>query len=220
MIWSSPLFLHGSMPGSLPRCDSSLAPTSPGSAIRGIPARGEARHGIRQLERANVASVPRRRRQRERLGALELLRSPLYSRNCQDALRIMERLAVAAMGRPGSVRNLYALSAETGMSVPTITQTVTFLRRAGLVAQRVPSGGISLARPASQVTLYDVVRATDGAGMFRHCLVGLAECSDATPCPVHSFWKQARAVLEQHLEAQSVADLARAMAQKRRARRR
>jgi Rrf2 family iron-sulfur cluster assembly transcriptional regulator len=132
----------------------------------------------------------------------------------------MERLAVAAKGRPGSVRNPDALSAETGMAVPTITQVVTFLRRAGLVAQRGRLGGISLARPASQVTLYDVVRATDGTGLFRHCLMGLAECSDATPCPVHPFWKQARAVLEQRLQAQSVAELAGAMARKRHARRR
>jgi len=154
------------------------------------------------------------------MGVIDLVRSPLYSRNCQDALRIMERLAVAAIGRPGSVRNLYALSAEMGMSIPTVTQAVTFLRRAGLVVQRRPSGAISLARPASQIKLFDVVRAMDGAGLFRRCLMGLAECSDATPCPVHSFWKQARNVLEQHLETHSVADLAGTIAQKRRARRR
>jgi Rrf2 family protein len=95
---------------------------------------------------------------------------------------------------------------------------VTFLRRAGLVKELRPSGGISLTRPTSQISLFDVVRATDGARFLRRCLMGLAECSDETPCPVHPFWKQARGVLEQHLEAQSVADLARAMAQKRRAR--
>lgn len=130
----------------------------------------------------------------------------------------MERLA--AMGRPGSFRSPQVLAAETGMSVPTITQLVTFLRRGGLVAERRPSGAISLTRPASQISMFDVIRATDGAGLLRRCLLGLAECSDATACPVHSFWKQAREVLEQHLETQTVADLSRAMAQKRRARRR
>jgi Rrf2 family transcriptional regulator, iron-sulfur cluster assembly transcription factor len=152
------------------------------------------------------------------VGAIDLFRCPLYSTNTQKALRIMERLA--AMGRPGSFRSLQILAAETAMSVPTITQLVTFLRRGGLVTERRPSGAISLTRPASQISMFDVIRATDGAGLLRRCLLGLAECSDATACPVHSFWKQAREVLEQHLETQTIADLSRAMAQKRRARRR
>jgi DNA-binding IscR family transcriptional regulator len=65
--------------------------------------------------------------------------------------------------------------------------------------------------------LLDVVRATDGTGLMRRCLMGLPECSDAAPCSVHAVWKKAREEVEQHLGTQSIADLTRALAARRRA---
>jgi DNA-binding IscR family transcriptional regulator len=61
------------------------------------------------------------------------------------------------------------------------------------------------------------VRATDGTGLMRRCLMGLPECSDAAPCSVHAVWKNAREVIERQLGRQSIADLARALAVRRRA---
>jgi Rrf2 family transcriptional regulator, iron-sulfur cluster assembly transcription factor len=148
----------------------------------------------------------------------DMLRSPLCSRNCQDALRVMERLASATLGRPGSGRSLSALASESGMALPTLKQLAYFLRLAGIMSRRGPPGALQLARPPSEISMLEVIRAIDGAGLWRHCLMGLAECSDAAPCPVHTAWKSARRVLEQHLEAQTIADLTRAVALKRRVR--
>jgi Rrf2 family transcriptional regulator, iron-sulfur cluster assembly transcription factor len=129
----------------------------------------------------------------------------------------MERLTAGALARAGSVRNPYALAAETGLSVPGLNQVVHFLQRAGLVKQN-PSGGVRLARPATEISVLAVVRAIDGAGLWGRCLLGLAECTDDAPCPAHPAWKKARRMLERHLESQSIADLTRAVAQRRRAR--
>jgi Rrf2 family protein len=160
-----------------------------------------------------------KRRRRKPAFAVELSQSPLYSRNCQDAMRIMERLAAAELGRRGSVRSLETLAKETGMAMPTITQVVSFLGLAGLVAERRSPPGVRLARPVSDISLLDVVRATDGAGLMRRCLMGLPECSDSAPCSVHPVWKKTRELLERHLDGQSIADLTRALAARRRAER-
>jgi Rrf2 family protein len=150
--------------------------------------------------------------------AAELLQSPLYSHTCKEAFRIMERLAAAAIQRPGSVRNEAALAGETGLSLPELEQVVHFLRLAGLVeAAHGRAGGVRLARPASQVSLLEVVRAIDGAGLWGRCILGLEECSDAIPCPAHPAWKQARSLLEEHLDRQSLVDLTRALTRRRRA---
>jgi Rrf2 family protein len=158
-----------------------------------------------------------KRKRRRRAFVAELAQSPLYSRNCQDAMRIMERLAAAELRRRGSVRGLDSLAKETGMAMPTVAQVVSFLGLAGLVVERRSPPGVRLARPVSDISLLDVVRATDGTGLMRRCLMGLPECSDTAPCSVHPVWKRVREELEQHLGCQSVADLTRALAARSRA---
>ena len=156
--------------------------------------------------------MPNRRGRRGPLYAGELLQSPLYSRTCKDAFRIMERLAAAAVRRPGSLRNENVLAGETGLSLPALEQVVHFLRLAGLVeTSGGRAAGIRLARPASRVSLLEVVRAIDGTGLWARCILGLEECSDAMPCPAHPVWKQARSLLEEHLASQSLVDLTRAV---------
>jgi Rrf2 family protein len=131
----------------------------------------------------------------------------------------MERLAAAAVRRPGSVRNENVLAGETGLSLPALEQVVHFLRLAGLVeTSRGRTAGIRLARPASRVSLLEVVRAIDGAGLWGRCILGLEECSDAMPCPAHPAWKQARSLLEEHLDSQSLVDLTTAVTRRHRAR--
>ena len=41
----------------------------------------------------------------------------------------------------------------------------------------------------SQTTGY-AVEAVEPERPGSHCLLGLAGCSDATPCPMHAFWKK------------------------------
>jgi Rrf2 family protein len=130
----------------------------------------------------------------------------------------MERLAAADLRRPRSVRNETTLARETGLSLPDLQQVVHFLRLAALVeVTRGRAAGVRLARPASRVSLLEVVRAIDGAGLWGRCILGLEECSDALPCPAHPAWKQARSLLEDHLDNQSLEDLTRALTRRHRA---
>ena len=139
----------------------------------------------------------------------------LYSRTCQHALRAMERLAAADLGRPGSLRSLSALAAETGTPPAALAQIVHRLRRAGLLAaRRGPSGGVRLARPAAEISVLEIVCVVDGAQLEGRCILGFPACGDATPCPAHPVWKRARALLEARLESRSLADLVRAVARK------
>lgn len=148
----------------------------------------------------------------------ELLQSPLYSRACKNALRVMERLAAASVQRPGSVRHPDALAAETGASGPALEQAINLLSLAGLV-EKPKAGGVRLSRAASRISMLDVVQAIDGAGLWARCILGLAECSDEEPCPAHEVWKKTRALLEYQLKSRSMADLAEAIARRRKTRR-
>ncbi len=163
--------------------------------------------------------MPLRRKRPGPLYPTDLLQSPLYSRTCKEAFRVMERLAAAALRRPGSDRKFDDLAFEAGLPVPALDQVVHFLRLAGLVDRRGGnSGGIRLARAASRISLLDVVRAIDGTGLWGRCILGLEECSDEMPCPAHPAWKEARSLLEKHLAGQTVADLTEAVTRRRLAR--
>lgn len=158
-----------------------------------------------------------KRREREHVHPAELLQSPLYSPNCRDALKVMERLAASSLdGR--AAPNFSRVAADTGLSVPAVTQVVHFLQRAKLVKPLGAGAGVALARSPGAISMLDVVRAIDGSGPWKRCLLGLAQCSDETPCPAHFVWKQARGMLERQLERQSIADLVRAVLEKSRRR--
>lgn len=55
-----------------------------------------------------------------------------------------------------------------------------------------PGGGYQFARPAADISLYDVKIAVDGVTEFVDCALGLDVCNDAAPCPAHFIWKELR----------------------------
>ncbi|HEY6930713.1 MAG TPA: Rrf2 family transcriptional regulator [Thermoanaerobaculia bacterium] len=163
--------------------------------------------------------MPQSRGLRRWVPPSELLQSPLYSRSCQDALKIMERLAAAARRRRAIPTDISKLAAETGLSAPEVAQVLYFLQRSGLLKASSWHRSIELARSPEKISMLEVVRAIDGSGVWTRCLLGLPECSDEAPCPAHSVWKQARKVLQQQLQNQTIADLSRVIVERKRRRR-
>lgn len=76
------------------------------------------------------------------------------------AVRALLELAAAPDDRPLKGE---AIAARQGMPTKYTENILVDMRRAGLVASRRGSeGGFRLARPASEITVADVIRATDG----------------------------------------------------------
>lgn len=72
-------------------------------------------------------------------------------------------LSLALHYKDGPV-NVADLSEEQGISVSYLEQLFAYLRRQGLVqGVRGPGGGYILSRPASEISLADIVAAVDGA---------------------------------------------------------
>ncbi len=52
------------------------------------------------------------------------------------------------------------------------------------------NGGIQLNKPARDIRIIDIVYAIDGPPPeVDMCVIGLDECSDDVPCPLHDRWK-------------------------------
>ncbi len=77
-----------------------------------------------------------------------------------------------------------------------------------MTSYRGPNGGIMLARNADTIMLSDVVRSIDGDQIFNECFLGLPNCGNAVPCPVHDHWAAIRTDIGKLLARTKLSDLA------------
>lgn len=122
------------------------------------------------------------------------------------AIRSVVALAGIAGGARLSVRQLADAQA---IPVRFLPQVMADLGRAGLV-EAVPgrSGGYRLARPASEVTLLDVVEAVEGDVRRRACVLRGGACGLDGTCAVHTVFSDAQDDLLARLERATVASVA------------
>ena len=77
-----------------------------------------------------------------------------------------------------------------------------------LTAKAGPLGGYLLARPADQITLWDLVEAADEyAGLAPSCVLADGPCDWETVCPVHDTWAHAQDAFTAALAAETLADV-------------
>ncbi|WP_286354837.1 RrF2 family transcriptional regulator [Geothrix oryzae] len=119
--------------------------------------------------------------------------------------------AMRCLQEPGGQPVLVESVADyTGIPRSYLSKLVHKLAKKGLVtARRGHHGGVVLAKPATEITLEDLSEAIDGVTWRNRCLVGLAGCSDETPCVLHEFWGETLDMILARLRGVTLADMAR-----------
>jgi len=121
---------------------------------------------------------------------------------------------IAAVGGKSSLVKDIAEACD--IPAPYLAKIIHALSKAGVVVtQRGIGGGVSLARPAGEIRLWDLCVAMNDPVVQSRCMLGTAECSDANACPVHTFWKAHRGEHVAFLERTTIADIAAAEAERR-----
>ncbi|HNS06939.1 MAG TPA: Rrf2 family transcriptional regulator [Anaerolineaceae bacterium] len=59
-----------------------------------------------------------------------------------------------------------------------------------IIASRGANGGVALARPASNISLLEVIEAIDGEIALNQCTVSIGNCDRAEDCPLHIIWQE------------------------------
>jgi len=133
----------------------------------------------------------------------------LLTRRCEYAIRAVLYLASRAADAPIPVREV---SSTLGVPHAFLAKTVRDLVRGNIVrTQPGTGGGLSLARPATNITLKDVVIAIDGAELFHTCVLRLPGCGVMQACPLHETWLPALARIERMLGTATLAAVAESM---------
>lgn len=91
---------------------------------------------------------------------------------------------------------------------PFLAKIISQLSFAGLLTtHRGAGGGVTLARPASQISLLQVIEALEGPVRLNRCLIEPEACPQNSSCPVHGIWAKAQDELTSLLAVTTFDDL-------------
>ena len=139
----------------------------------------------------------------------------IYSRSAEYAIRAFVQLADVPAGKYAMVKQIAEQADIPSHFLAKILQQLA--RKGFLRSSKGPTGGFSLRMPAAEISMLQIVDAVDGLADFQRCPAGMAECNDQQPCGMHDSWKALRSRILEYLERTTIADLAKALEQKRRA---
>lgn len=107
--------------------------------------------------------------------------------------------------RPSFIRDV---AESTGVPRPYLARIINRLSHKGIVsAKRGYHGGVTLTRPAREVTLLEVVEAIEGEEWIGPCLLGMGACQTGSICPTQDFWNEMRDQIKARLAQTTLADL-------------
>ena len=107
------------------------------------------------------------------------------------AVRALTELARVEQTQTGKPVRLGEIAERRDMPLQFLEQVFAALRRGGIVrSRRGASGGYTLARPADEITILDVVAALDGVPSPAECTQG--RCDQVDRCGASSVWIEAQ----------------------------
>lgn len=120
-----------------------------------------------------------------------------FNRETDYAIRVILALAkypAGAIITSGTIRREMLLPDSLSL------QIISRLVHLGLI-KSFPgrNGGIQLARPPSEISLFDVINGMEGPLLLSDCLQEDHHCQLAPACPVQGFWMGLQGKIEQEL---------------------
>ena len=113
------------------------------------------------------------------------------------ALRIMMLIAAESKVKPVFSRRVAALQ---GISEAYVDQILLPLRTGGLlISHRGRSGGYQLAKPATEITVLDIVETVEGPVNLVDCVDKPESCNRVADCVAHDVWANLTKTVRQSL---------------------
>lgn len=115
------------------------------------------------------------------------------TRQADYALRAMLFLAQLEPTRRAATSQI---AEEKNIPPSFLAKIISQLSIAGLIhTSRGARGGVTLARPPSEISLLEVVEAIDGPIMFNECTLDVTKCTFGPNCPLRHLWCEAQVEL-------------------------
>jgi FeS assembly SUF system regulator len=111
--------------------------------------------------------------------------------------------------KPGRTFAAAELAAASGVSLPTASKILkTLVRGALLRSVRGARGGYQLARPATAISIAQVIDAMEGPIGITECSARAGLCAQEGSCAVRGHWQLIDRAIRSTLDGMSLADMA------------
>lgn len=135
----------------------------------------------------------------------------MFSKACEYGIRAM--MYIVGKTRDGSKAGIKEIARFTDTPEPFIAKVLQLLSRKGIVySSKGPNGGFYIDPKQQKIALIDIVRAIDGDSLFLSCGLGIKNCSERKPCPIHYEYKAIRDNVVEMLKNNNIQDLATGLA--------
>ena len=129
-----------------------------------------------------------------------------FSRECEYAVRGMATLAGAS---PGQALTLQEVAAQDNLPPGFLSKIFQKLVRHGLIrSHRGLQRGYTLAHPAPEITLRQILEAIEGPDLFDRCVFSHRRCGEEGQCLIHPYWRRVRGDVTKLFQEVSLCDLA------------
>jgi Rrf2 family protein len=129
------------------------------------------------------------------------------TRSADYAVRAMLDIAEQCSQNKGRART-HLVAERQDIPPALLAKLVPLLVRSGLLnSQRGARGGLSLARPASEINMLEIVEAIEGPIAVNRCTATPAHCDKIDHCAIHPVWQKAQDYLVNLLKSTSLAEL-------------
>lgn len=130
----------------------------------------------------------------------------MFSKACEYAIRATLYISIKSID--GSRLGIKEIAKEIDSPEPFTAKILQTLSREGIISSiKGPNGGFYLEPNAKPIPLNVIVKAFDGEDVLHTCTLGLRECSDKLPCPIHHEVKKYKDQVRKTMKEKTVQDL-------------
>lgn len=131
----------------------------------------------------------------------------MFSKACEYGIRAV--IYIYSQNNKGKKLGIKDISKEIDGPEFFTAKILQSLARQGIISSsKGPNGGFFIEKEQENLRLIDLIIAIDGDQLFNGCGLGLKQCSEVSPCPIHHDFKAIRDQLKEMLSGMKIADLA------------
>ncbi len=131
----------------------------------------------------------------------------MFSKACEYAIRAV--LYIAKQSENGNRTSLKNISREAGSPEAFTAKILQPLAKNNIISSiKGPNGGFEISEEnLNKVKLADIVKIIDGDQLFTGCALGLSQCNNEKPCPLHDNFLKIRTEISELLETTHLKDI-------------
>ncbi|HSH66388.1 MAG TPA: Rrf2 family transcriptional regulator [Bacteroidia bacterium] len=135
----------------------------------------------------------------------------MFSKACEYGIRAV--IYVAVQSNEGKRVSLKSIAKEINSPEAFTAKILQLLAKNDIISSiKGPNGGFEIDKKEMiLITLDQIVLAIDGDSIYKGCGLGLKDCSEIHPCPVHDKFKKIRSDLKKMLENTTVFELSKGL---------